>query len=117
MNLFDGDAATAWSENVAGNGIGEYIEFMVPSGMYMDHFYIITGDQKSQESYWNNGAPTELCVVSGSQRQYISLWDEYGIWQSAEFDPIYSNGSIRIYITGVRPGSVYQDTCISEIWF
>ncbi|MBQ3391785.1 MAG: hypothetical protein IJG52_00045 [Lachnospiraceae bacterium] len=116
-NLFDGDVRTAWVEGVPGYGAGEFVELGIPAGTKISYMGMIGGYHKSEDLFYKNSAPAEIAIVSGNQVVYCTSNPQYGYMEEFTFPAIVSNGSVRVYITAVRPGSAYSDTCISEIWF
>jgi hypothetical protein len=124
--ILDNDPATAWVEGVAGDGEGAEIEWSVsslPSAQKL-RLDIRNGYQKSDVLLMKNAAPAKIRIsVFGSDgsktmEKEFDLKKEMG-WQSLIMElGFFSRGSvekIRLKVLTVHPGSVYHDTCISDI--
>lgn len=123
-NTQDNDLNTAWVEGAAGNGIGEYLAFSVPSGTSVSGIMVSPGYLKSEDIFYKNSAPTKLRVYSGNQSATVDCSDMANTyytnsdanWGSFYFDtPITSYGTVYVEIMEVREGRKYNDTCINEL--
>jgi len=123
-NTQDNDLNTAWVEGAAGNGIGEYLAFGIPSGTTVTGIFLSPGYLKSEDLFYKNAAPTRLLVYSGGQSvtvdcsgmasKYVAYSDaNWGTW---DFNvPIVSDGTVYVEISAARDGTYYSDTCINEV--
>jgi hypothetical protein len=124
MSLFDGVRGTAWSEGVAGDGIGEWVEFTlskdveavdVQNGFNMS-FIAISG--KAIDTYYEkNNRPRTLEFVSsdGQTSRVLQLADTRDL---QSFDRFFlSRGKWKMYIRAVYKGTRWQDTCLGELTF
>jgi hypothetical protein len=121
-NIKDGNHETAWVEGVKGYGIGEWIEFqdIFGEGGIME-IGILNGYVKSDKAWsentrvkrlkvYHNDRP--LCILKLQNNRSLQYFDIYGL--------IGYTGHIsklRFEILEVYPGTKYQDTVISEIYF
>ena len=121
-NLWDYEESTAWVEGVSGNGIGEYVTFTVPEGTVITGALIRPGYTKSQDLFFKNAAPEAMRFEVDMDARSVDLSDS--VWSfdecfsgiSLTFDPpLTSSGSVWAFIDSARPGSTYEDTCISEL--
>lgn len=103
-----------WAEGVAGNGIGEYIQFdkSDANGLYIVNGYV---SMDRPDLYEKNSRVKELTVtgltsgitqeeylLDSAKPQYISL-------------KAFQDETIRITIKSVYEGTKYTDTCISGL--
>ncbi len=121
-NVYDYDMTTAWSEGANGQGIGEYIILGVPDGSTITGGWISPGYCKTESLFYKNGAPTKLELTTGDQTTVIDLGGAANWYPNATGgvsfklpQPVESYGEVVFNIREVRPGSAYEDTCISEI--
>ena len=122
--LFDGVRETAWAEGVAGDGIGEWVEFTlakdveavdVQNGFNMS-FVGLPGT--AIDSYYEkNSRPKALEFVSSDGKHSVTL----GLADTKDlqsFDRFFlSRGTWRMYVRAVYKGTKYQDTCLGELTF
>ena len=121
-NLVDWDYSTAWVEAADGNGIGEYVDYFFPTGTIITAVSVLPGYCKSDYAFYNNSAPGEISVQSGTASEIVFLWDLANNYSEVRNPllyelphPIICDGTLRFTIKDIRSGSKYQDTCISEI--
>jgi hypothetical protein len=124
LSLFDGVRETAWSEAVAGDGIGEWVQFslskdvqgiIVQNGFTMS-FQKVEG--KTIDTYYEkNNRPRSIEFVSSDQKVRRSL-DLADTRDEQEFDlaPL-PKGTYKVFVRAVYPGTKWQDTCLGEITF
>ena len=114
-NIIDGDLSSAWVEDAAGQGEGESVTIRLDGTYAISGFTINAGYQKSADTYNNNSRPAGLRVTffDGSSVE-VSLEDVNGE-QRITFDTAVDTSSVTFTILSVYPGSVYQDTAITEI--
>lgn len=121
---FDGDPNTAWVEGVEGDGVGQWLEWPISRLESAQAFKvrIRAGYHKSKALLAANNAPNqvqlELRDPSGRvvAQQKWSLQPTLG-WQETilEVPGARDVAALRLTILGVRPGSKYRDTCISDL--
>ncbi len=113
--LVDGNVSTAWVEGVAGQGEGEMVTFKFTDTRRISGITIWNGYQSKESSYTGNSRPKTLDVIlsDGSIYSY-ELADIMGA-QTLEFPSPSDVTYIQLVIDSVYPGSLYTDTCISEI--
>jgi len=121
-NAFDGDITTAWVEGVSGNGIGECLSITFGEPVNIQAFGFDNGYAKSESLYYKNSRPKNLKFVfeteSGTENTTFSFDDKY----DGDFFFHYANSfkqvkKVNVYIEDVYPGTKYEDTCITDIFF
>jgi hypothetical protein len=118
-NVFDRDPETAWVEGVKGNGVGQWIEYRDVSGCSISSIKILNGYVKSDKAWNENARVKRLKVYCNGKPKCILELQNSRSWQSFDIDGGlgYDVHTIRFEILDVYPGSKYQDTAISEIYF
>ncbi|MEZ4319786.1 MAG: hypothetical protein R3F61_19890 [Myxococcota bacterium] len=119
----DGNPKTAWVEGVAGDGVGEWLEWRVSpvSGVHRVQLRIRNGYQKSAGLFASNAAPARIRVDIRSSRGVvhsaeIALTDALD-WQEHVLDPPedVAFDTVRLTVLEARKGSTYADLCISDV--
>ncbi|MCD4705713.1 DUF4424 family protein [bacterium] len=118
----DRDEKTAWVEDVAGSGIGEWINIEGRSVLLNDKDYnkikIFNGFGKSKELWQKNNRVKKLKVIyPNNQKHIINLKDVFG-YQTIDLPEIIrlkENGYIKLEIMEVYKGTDFDDTAISEV--
>lgn len=115
-NTIDGSYRTAWVENAAGDGIGEWIKLDFDRTYAINGIEISNGYKKSAELYEKNSrlSRVRLHFSDGSYQDY-DLDDTFEGAQRLTFPKPVTTNSITLEILSVYPGSKYQDTCITEL--
>lgn len=137
-NLFDGDLSTCWAEGVKGYGEGEWFEIVFNNDVYIETIAIANGYLKNESVYNKNSSPKKLKVTfigtEGEKYENTYTLDgmEYPSWEIKSMEdkldscnwiylpdpyPGRTVKSIRFTIMDVYPGTKWDDTCISEIFF
>ncbi len=115
--VVDGNTATAWVEDAAGQGEGEWLKVDFSEKYTLAGFEIYNGHQESRDLYDKNSRVHQLKVsLSDGTEQTFELNDSYGS-QICYFDQAALADSVKFTIVSVYGGYKYQDTCISEIRF
>ena len=118
-NIKDWNHETAWVEGVKGNGVGQWIEYRDVSGCSISSIKILNGYVKSDKA-WNENARVKRLKVycNGKPKCILELQNSRSL-QYFDIDGGlgYDVDTIRFEILDVYPGSKYQDTAISEIYF
>ena len=130
-NIHDLDFSTTWVEGAEGYGVGEWVEYTLPAyNPRITELLIANGYVRTKKLWEENSRVKVLDVeVNGKPFARIHLADIYAL-QSVKVPYIgYSdrenrenlNGKapirIRFIIREVYPGTKYEDTAISEIFF
>ncbi len=141
-NLLDEDPGTTWAEDEAGYGEGSEITLRAEKLSRVHGIRFGSGFLKSMSLYEENGCPVKYTVILDGKTTVISgegwpddmaplhLEDPYGTediingtdyenyiyTDSVSFGREFTAREITIRIDQVRPGTRYQDTCISEIY-
>ena len=127
-NIHDLDFSTTWVEGAEGYGIGEWVEYTLPAyNPRITELLIANGYVRTKKLWEENSRVKVLDIeVNGKPFARIHLADIYAL-QSVKVPHIgYSDREhlegkepIRIHfiIREVYPGTKYQDTAISEIFF
>ena len=112
--LFDKVDETSWQEGVSGYGIGEYVDFKLDKLYKVKYMTFKLSNWKSADYYFGNGRPKLLNITLGSFSGPVAFrdaWEE----QWVEFSEPVPADAVRIVIEEVYPGTIWEDTCISEI--
>jgi hypothetical protein len=72
----DGDTRTAWSEGVAGAGVGESLEFFFDSPVILSGVELVNGYAKSRRLYRRNGRISQVRVITDRGSRLSALRDE-----------------------------------------
>lgn len=127
-NMHDLNYASAWVEGAPGDGIGEWVEYTLPANNpRITTLNIANGYVRTKKAWTENSRVKVLDVeVNGVPHAKVHLKDYYGL-QSVDIPTIgYEDREnfegkepirIRFIIREVYPGTKYQDTAISDIYF
>lgn len=121
-NIKDWNHETAWVEGVSGFGIGEWIEFQNLSGdgSTFTAVTILNGYVKSDKAWSENARVKRLKVYRDGrplcilELQNSRSLQTFGLQWAGNYSYI---NTLRFEILEVYPGTKYQDTVISEIYF
>lgn len=114
-NLLDDDPATAWVEGVDGNGEGQalILDFERPTAPRT--IEIVNGYNKSRDIFEKNARLRTMGLMTSEDETFDFTVDDRMGWQTIHLPALRPARWIGIWLTGVYPGSRYQDTAISEI--
>jgi hypothetical protein len=116
--LFDGDFATAWSTK--GDGTGAELHFDFDEPQWITHVFMWPGYHRSEDLWQKNGLPTKLSViVDGGEPQTWSIPTKMYHDDEPELrlKKRVKAKRLTLRLDGVRKGSKYGDTLISEMRF
>lgn len=122
--IIDDNKNTAWVEGVAGDGVGEKIVLNFLEQIKVDslHLFFRNGYQKSEELYQKNNRLKDIKIkfineISSYAESIFSftLEDCLG-YQKITIDQPITFSTIEIIIASVYRGSLYQDTCLSDLY-
>ncbi|WP_395737546.1 NADase-type glycan-binding domain-containing protein [Prosthecobacter sp.] len=118
-NLRQEDAEHAWTEGVAGDGLGESLVITPDKPAHIRQLGIANGYVKSSGIYEANGRVSALDVsVNGGKPSRVLIPDERLRFRMFYFDLPASKElvkTIKLTIAGVYPGTKFHDTAISRI--
>jgi hypothetical protein len=120
--LLDDNPKTAWVEGADGLGEGEWVQWAVSKLGRVERvkLRVRTGYQKSKGLFRANATPTKLRVellgadgrpVKSEERTLKAKWG----WQDLAFDAAGALGGVRLTVLGVKDGTKYKDTCVSDV--
>ena len=121
-NLTDGKDATAWSEGVAGHGMGEWIEFTITSNFFIGSSWQIgNGYNRSNDVWQQNSRVRKMKVLVDDQLIGHVMLSNIPAYQTFDIAPSWLKDSpsfkkgttIRFVIEEVYQGSKFDDTLIS----
>ena len=119
-NANDLNHETVWCEGVDGNGIGEYIEYTFSANSpRVTTVKIFNGYVKSLAQWQKNARVKQLMVYyNDTALAQLELEDSRSL-QIFNIGTVGSKDSwrLRFEILDVYPGTAYEDTVISEIFF
>lgn len=114
-NLVDGNVDTVWQEGEEDAGIEQSIiaTFVEPS--IISGIRIVNGKQKSSDDYFANNRMASFSIF-GEEDVVVELQDlcapQYVVFNNPVFD-----SQVQLVIKSVFSGTVYNDTCITDIDF
>lgn len=104
---------TAWAEGRRDDGIGEWIQMLLPIPQTLQQITVINGCQRPGEKYvLNNRVKEALLTFSDGSTQEVLLKDTHEP-QKLSIRSIRTN-SVKLTIRSVYKGKVGSLTCISE---
>lgn len=115
-NLLDNNSSTCWCEGASGNGIGESVKLELNSGHPVQKIEIKSGYCKNQDVYTKNSRPKKISIeFENGKIINAQLEDIYNTYQTIDVSGAEGSSYAVITILEVYSGTVYTDTCISEI--
>jgi hypothetical protein len=121
-NMLDASQNTAWAEGVAGDGIGEWIEFKITKDFRVGTTWQLSNGYNKSRGLWEQNSRVKKfkVVVDDQVLGYvmlanISTYQTFDIAPSwIRNTPAFKKGTrIRFVIEEVYPGSKFDDTAIS----
>jgi hypothetical protein len=130
-NIHDLNYKTAWVEGVTGQGIGEKITYdFPPENPRITKIIIVNGYVKSPKAWTENsrvkklkmyvdGKPFALLELADSKQEQSFSFEPLGLSDREDYDKLLTlpRWTITFEIMEVYPGSKYEDTAITEIYF
>ena len=121
-NIIDSNHETAWVEGVAGYGVGQWVEFRdVYGDGTITAITILNGYVKSDKAWSENSRVKRLKVYLNGRPVCILELQNSRSLQTFQVQNLLGNasyiGKLRFEIMEVYPGTKYQDTAISNIYF
>lgn len=119
-NLKDSNIETAWVEGVSGYGVGQWIKYQGVRQEQISRIKILNGYVKSDKA-WSENARVKLLKVTcnGKPICILELQNSRSL-QTFNVENLLGSNSVNTFtfeILDVYPGTKYQDTAISEIYF
>ncbi|MCB9639540.1 MAG: hypothetical protein H6728_02880 [Myxococcales bacterium] len=113
-NVGDNKDLTAWGEGRKDDGLGEWIQMMLPMPQQLNTISVSNGCRRPGERYiLNNRVKTARLTFSNGSTQDISLKDTEAK-QVVTFRPVRTS-SIRLTILSIYKGKIGNLTCITEL--
>ncbi len=121
-NAHDFDHESVWAEGVKGQGIGEYLIYeFAPNCPRITSVKILNGHVKSEKTWRENSRVKKLKMYYMNQPLVILDLEDSRTLQCFEVGTLgresEKNWTLKFEILEVYPGSKYQDTVISELYF
>lgn len=130
-NIHDLNLETAWVEGVPGHGIGEYVLYnFPPQNPRITQIIVVNGYVKNDKTWKENsrvkklklyidGKPKAILLLEDVKNEQYFTVDPIGYAERDNYDELLKKPwySIKFEILEVYPGSKYQDTAITEIYF
>lgn len=114
--VIDENYDTAWVEGVEGNGTNEWILLEADEEIEVNGMQIINGYLKTWDLYLQNNRLKKIVIeFSDNSTMEKELNNEMFNFQNIDFNKTIKTQFIKIIIVEVYEGSIYDDTCISEI--
>lgn len=123
-NAHDFDHTTAWVEGVSGPGIGQTLTYEFPGSCpRITTINILNGYVKSDKAWSQNNRVAQLMLYYRDQPLAILDLEDTRDMQQFQVDTLGYNDpdapkwQLRFEILKVYPGTTYDDTAITELWF
>jgi hypothetical protein len=130
-NIHDLNYGTAWVEGVSGHGIGEFVIYHIPpNNPRINKLIIVNGYVKSDKTWKENSRvkklkmylddkPYAFLILQDVKNEQIFTVDLIGYSDRKDYNALLIKPwySIKFEIIEVYPGTKYQDTAITEIYF
>lgn len=113
---FDGDMDTTWQEGVEGAGHGEFLAVDFGSQLPINAVSFKVGNWRSDFLHEENNVPAEIEVEMDGHKfslEFSREMQEYAVFFP---EPVLVS-KVKFTIINTYPGSVYNDTVISDIGF
>lgn len=123
-NVADFDHTTAWVEGANGTGKGEFIEYtFTGSSPQITAVKILNGYCKNQQTWEQNGRVKKLIMYNNDIPVLVLELENsrtlqcFNVADFAQPSPNAPDWKLRFEILEVYPGSKFEDTALSEIYF
>ncbi|MBR08007.1 MAG: hypothetical protein CMP48_10000 [Rickettsiales bacterium] len=123
-NLIDLDLRTGWVEGVSGYGVGESItidvEMSPANSVEISTLVIVNGYVKNEEVWRKNSRVQQFKLYIDDQpKALLNLLDveNYQLFDIQSIVSGLTSFEMKLEITKVNKGDLYEDTVISEIFF
>ncbi len=116
-NMMDDSMLTAWSEGMSGNGEGTTITFISENPVVVSAVYIQNGYHKSEALYNANARLNTLKFEDENGRIKEAYIPDVYTDHWFKFDEPFETRKLTLTIESVYPGTKYEDTLISSIYF
>ena len=116
MLLFDGDDMTTWQEGVYGYGVGEYIDVSFYDRCKITYIGFKLGNWRNDTWYEKNARPRTMTLQLEGEDFELDFQNAHKVqWVKLENPPEIED--LRLIIDDYYMGTVYEDTCITDIYF
>lgn len=112
-NLVDGDPATAWNEAEPGDGVGEWVDVTLAEPTVVTSVVVWNGYQDG-DFFARHNRVRRLQLTLGERTFAVRLLDRRGPQAITLPEPVAAE-RIRLRVAGTFPGTVYNDTALSEL--
>ena len=118
--LSDGDYNTAWNENSSSDGTGEWVNFEASASQHVTGLSVVNGFPKYMASgadvyYQNNRVQGVQVTFSDGTYEDFTLADTRGTEQTINFSTAHDVTWMKVTITSVYKGDLYNDCCLAEL--
>lgn len=112
--LVDGNVVTSWQEGASGDGINEFVNLKLDREYEVKYITLNLGNWRDQQRYNENNVPKTLTIWLDEKSFKIDFPHEQTQF-CLEFSEQCPASEIYVRIDDVYEGSLWDDTCISEI--
>ncbi len=112
--LLDGNEKTSWQEGKDDEGIGETVTLTLEKSYNVRFLVFKLGNWRSASSYEKNNRPENMTIALDGQSFSMTFPDEMEEF-CVELSKDCPASEVTLTIDSVYKGSVYNDTCISEV--
>lgn len=110
----DSKAISAWAEGRSDDGIGEWLQMVLPAPQVLQQLTVINGCRRLGEKYTlNNRVKEALLTFSDGSTQTITLKDTHKPQTLKLRSP--RTRSVRLTIRSIYKGKLGHTTCLSEL--
>ncbi len=115
--LLDGRRATAWCEGTPGLGECTTLDFELEDAPVVRAVRVHNGYLKTRETFQRNGRVRTLRVTAAGNSYDYRLDAHEVDPQDLELPEPVAAASVRLQMLDVEEGTVYDDTCLTEVEF
>ena len=111
----DGNTITSWQDGVSGYGEGQVLDMTLDKEYRVHCINFNLGNWRGQQYYNENSRPKQITLYLGTTRHYTVIFPDGMSQYTVMFSADVPASWIRVQIDSVYPGTLYDDTCISEM--
>ena len=113
--VLDGRTDTSWQDGVSGWGINEWLRIYFDQSREIRYISGQLGFWATENAYWENGRPARIRLdFSDGSSVECTFPDQMKEYEIRLSKPVQASW-VKITILDVYEGTMYEDTCITEI--
>ena len=116
-NATDGLFDSMWCEGDSGDGTGQWLTIDLGAPKQLGEVTLVNGIGSSMSLWFKANQATQLTFhFDGGATHVLDI--ARPSFRPATFDlPEVTSQTVKIEVTGVKPGKEFNDLCLSEVWF